>query len=145
MGLLGAVVSWPRRRELFPLWGFVLVYMISVVLFFVSARFRVPVLPVLILYAAVAVDWMVRTLARRRWRPALEATILLGLLALFSNAGQPYGSSPGSWELTTAGMLAQEGKLQEATAKYLEAIARSTCLSPTRLGRRRRPACRRLP
>ncbi len=35
LGLLGVVLYWPRRAELFPLWGFVVVYMVGVALFFV--------------------------------------------------------------------------------------------------------------
>ena len=53
--LTGVVLLWPRRRELSLLYLFTLSYMIGVVVFFVNARFRLPVVPVLILFAAYAI------------------------------------------------------------------------------------------
>ena len=123
LGLLGLVLHWPRRRELFPLWGFVVVYTVSVVLFFVSARFRVPVIPLLMVYGAAACVWLVQTAGRRRWRPLIEAAVFVALLAVFCNVRQAWSSMPGSWNLTTAALLAQQGKLDEAIAEYHQAIA----------------------
>jgi tetratricopeptide (TPR) repeat protein len=53
--LLGGVLLWPRRRKLSLLYLFVLSYMVGVVVFFVNGRFRLPVVPVLIILAAYAV------------------------------------------------------------------------------------------
>ena len=118
LGLLGIFVTWPQRRRHFPLWGFVLTYMTAVALFFVSARFRVPVLPMVLVYAAAACTWLVRTARDRRWRSLAEAAIVLGLLAVWSNATQPWRSAPGSWDATTAALLAEQGKITEAIAAY---------------------------
>ncbi len=123
LGLLGLITYWPRRRELFPLWGFLLVYMISVVLFFSSARFRVPVVPVLILYGAAGCVWIVGTIGRRRWRSLVEASVFLALAAVFCNAQQEDRSVPGLWHLTTAAMLAEKGEIDQAIAEYEKAIA----------------------
>ena len=57
-----------------PLVAFVVIYMGSVVIFFVCARFRLPVVPVLLLFAAYAGVELVR---RPRRRPALAATLVL--------------------------------------------------------------------
>ena len=63
------------------MWGFVLVYMVSVVLFFCTARYRAPILPVLILLSVYAVCEAVRAFRHRRWR------VLVGGLAVLVPAG----------------------------------------------------------
>ncbi len=68
LGIVGLALCWRRRLELFPLWGFVLVYMVSIVMFFCTARYRLPVVPVLILLATWAVFEAVRAMRGRRWR-----------------------------------------------------------------------------
>jgi 4-amino-4-deoxy-L-arabinose transferase-like glycosyltransferase len=67
LGIVGLALCWRRRLELFPLWGFVLVYMVSIVMFFCTARYRLPVVPVLILLATWAVFEAVRAIRGRRW------------------------------------------------------------------------------
>jgi Dolichyl-phosphate-mannose-protein mannosyltransferase/Tetratricopeptide repeat len=52
LALIGFFCSSRRALRDFPLWGFLPVYMMSVVAFFVCSRFRVPVLPVLCIFAA---------------------------------------------------------------------------------------------
>ena len=68
LGILGLVMCWRRRMELFPLWGFVVVYMVSVVLFFCNARYRTPILPPLILLAVWAIFEGVAAVRRQQWR-----------------------------------------------------------------------------
>lgn len=53
-GLAGIILTWKRRRQLFPLHWYLLLYGASLVAFFVTSRFRVPLWPVLILFSAVA-------------------------------------------------------------------------------------------
>ncbi len=81
LGVLGLLVSLgPRRRELLPLWAFVIVYMLSVVMFFVTARYRVPVDAVLMVLAGGAVVWLAGQLRRRCWsRLALAGAVLAGM------------------------------------------------------------------
>ncbi|UCG51608.1 MAG: tetratricopeptide repeat protein [Candidatus Latescibacterota bacterium] len=78
LGLLGGVLLWRRKPEFWPLHLFVLSYMIGVVAFFVNARFRLPVVPVLVVFAAYAVFHIVWVLRFRRsdlWRPL----VILGI------------------------------------------------------------------
>ncbi|MDE0914372.1 MAG: glycosyltransferase family 39 protein [Planctomycetota bacterium] len=62
LGLVLVLVHGPRRR-LFPLWGFLLAYSFSVVVFFVCSRFRAPILPLLMVLGGHALVWLVD-----RWR-----------------------------------------------------------------------------
>jgi 4-amino-4-deoxy-L-arabinose transferase-like glycosyltransferase len=68
LALLGAAFQWRRRRRLSPLYLFVLTYMIGVVVFFVNARFRLPVVPVLIVFAAFAAVYLYETIRKRELR-----------------------------------------------------------------------------
>ena len=67
LALAGVVLRWRDWRALMPLWGFVVVYTAGVVAFFVNSRFRAPIVPVLLLFAAEAVAWGVSRVRQRAW------------------------------------------------------------------------------
>ncbi|HKQ97545.1 MAG TPA: glycosyltransferase family 39 protein [Candidatus Polarisedimenticolia bacterium] len=64
LGLLGAMLSWKRRRDLLPLYVLLFGYMGTVMLFFNFSRFRVPVVPILALFAGAALMAIGRWLRR---------------------------------------------------------------------------------
>ena len=55
LALFGAVVVWPRRSRLWIIYAMTLAYAASVVMFYVFARYRYPLVPLLILLAAAGV------------------------------------------------------------------------------------------
>jgi len=77
LALLGGFLFWRRRKELSLLYIFVATYMIGVVVFFVNARFRLPVVPVLIIFSSAAAMYAVHAI-RAKSPNALKA--LVGLL-----------------------------------------------------------------
>jgi tetratricopeptide (TPR) repeat protein len=85
LGLLGMVLLWPRRRELSMLYLFVALYSAGVVAFFVNARFRLPVVPVLILFAAYAAVWLVEHYRERNLR-VFRAVVVLVVAAVIVNS-----------------------------------------------------------
>lgn len=125
LGLLGLVLSFRRARRLFPLWGFVLVYMVSVVLFFVTARFRVPVVPVLMVLGAHALLWCVGAVRGRQWRSLAAAAGVL-IVAAVLVAPIPPGVEAGvAQSYAMAGIaLGNEGKIAEAESYLLESVRR---------------------
>jgi 4-amino-4-deoxy-L-arabinose transferase-like glycosyltransferase len=69
LAALGAAVTWRQRRKLWSLYGMLAVYASSVVLFFVFARFRLPLIPFLVLFAGaglVRLPELVRSRSRRQ-------------------------------------------------------------------------------
>jgi Tfp pilus assembly protein PilF/4-amino-4-deoxy-L-arabinose transferase-like glycosyltransferase len=54
IGILGLLFSLPRWRRLLPLQGYVVAYALSIALFFVTARYRAQIAPVMALFAAYA-------------------------------------------------------------------------------------------
>jgi tetratricopeptide (TPR) repeat protein len=68
-----------RWRELHLLYGFLLTYAIGIVIFFVNARFRLPLVPILIVFAAAGIRHALSVLPKRNLREAVIAVSLLGL------------------------------------------------------------------
>ncbi len=54
LAMLGIVATWPQRSRLGVLLALLVVYAASVVMFYVFARYRYPLVPMLIVFAAVA-------------------------------------------------------------------------------------------
>ncbi len=77
LALLGLLLCFRRSWRLFPLWGFVLIYSASVILFFVCTRYRIPVTPILILLACAAVQSLAQAVREKRWIPAGLGIIFL--------------------------------------------------------------------
>jgi 4-amino-4-deoxy-L-arabinose transferase-like glycosyltransferase len=78
LALLGLVVSAPRWRHLLPLYGLIAVYLATTVIFFALSRYRIPAVPVLIIFAATALIWLFDSMKSRRY--AAAASALAGLL-----------------------------------------------------------------
>ena len=73
LALIGVIVTWPDRARLWPILAMTVAYAASVVAFFVYARYRYPLVPFLMLFAAAgAVVWRAccRVEARARRRAA---------------------------------------------------------------------------
>ncbi len=100
--------------------GFVLLYVVSVVLFFVNSRFRLPVLPALAIGAVFFVV-RVRALGRAGW-PAVVAALALGILAHWPIGLAREGAANGLLDLAK-GELAR-GKTMAASKLLEEALER---------------------
>ena len=66
LALLGLVLSWRHGARIVPAAGFVLVYSLGVIAFFVCARFRMPILPVLMVFASHGIVWLVEQVRASR-------------------------------------------------------------------------------
>ena len=80
LAAIGLASTWPDRRRLWPVHAVTAAYALSVVLFFVFARYRYPLVPLLLVFAvagAVALPGLIRT---RRWA-VLAAAIGVAIFA----------------------------------------------------------------
>lgn len=89
LALAAMIRLWPRRRELALLYLFVLAYMIGVVAFFVVARYRLPVAPVLIVFASWTAVELGSALRARQWKAAAPTLAWVAVLFLIVNASYP--------------------------------------------------------
>jgi tetratricopeptide (TPR) repeat protein len=126
LGALGLVLSLRRAKQLFPLWGFVLIYMLSVVLFFVTARYRVPVAAVLILLGSHAVCWLVAAARARRWRALAPAVLLLaGMGAIAARVPRGVDTQMVQGYRSAGLLLAERGDFVEAERLLSESVRRA--------------------
>ncbi len=121
LALVGIALSIPRWRKYLILHLFLASYAISVIAFFVCARFRQPLIPVLILFAAYAVHQLVGYLRNRRFLPVL--VILLAVAALmFETNHQLLEITPkelDAWSHYSLGnAYKDQGNLTQARAEY---------------------------
>ncbi len=85
LGLLGMALALGRGRDHRVTVAFVGLYAVSVILFFPTARYRAPLLPFFLIYAAWALDWLVKRVRvpGPGWWGGMAG---LGVLALLVNA-----------------------------------------------------------
>ncbi len=124
LALAGMIRLWPRRRELALLYLFVLAYMVGVVAFFVVARYRLPVVPVLIVFAAwSAVEIGSAWRARRAAWPlvALVAALFVAVNASYPDFLRRRPTHVAISHYTLAGAYSERGDQDHAMVELMEA------------------------
>lgn len=89
LALLGMLLGLPRKRELavpYLLFGALAA---SVIALYILGRFRVHVVPLLALFAALAVDWIVRAVRARRGAALLLAAVPLAAFGAWTRPQGP--------------------------------------------------------
>jgi len=123
LGILGWLLSARRWREIGPLWLFVPAWSASVIAFFVCARFRIPMIPVLGVFAAHALVFAVDLWRRRSFASLGVFGVAIAILAILAQAvPRQVDRTPslGLWQLGV--MRAQDGDFEEAIELYRRAI-----------------------
>jgi len=124
LALVGIVLTWPMRSRLWIVYAMTLAYAASVLMFYVFARYRYPLVPLLIIFAAAGIARVSDTVATqpRCLTPGLLAAA--ALVAVFTN--WPILSATlmrAVTENNLAVALQAEGRLDEATDHYQRAIS----------------------
>lgn len=123
LALVGLVLVWPERRRFWVLYAMLAAYAASVVVFYVFARYRLPLVPLLLLFAAAGVPQWTTWFARADVRAKALLGSAVVAVAVFCN--WPVLSTPlmmAISETNLAGALQTEGKLNEAASHYQRAI-----------------------
>jgi tetratricopeptide (TPR) repeat protein len=133
LALLGVFVTWPLRSRIWVLYAMTVAYAASVVVFYVFARYRYPLVPLLTLFAAAGVAGAREFISRGRadmaqsgsgrTRPTL-AFVAVGAMAVFCNWPMLSPAMMRAVTETNVGTALQsEGRLDEALDHYHRAIA----------------------
>ncbi|MBI3449236.1 MAG: tetratricopeptide repeat protein [Acidobacteria bacterium] len=124
LGLLGVGLAWRRRGGLTPFVVTLATFVMSALIFFTQARYRMPVVPILCLFAAHAVFALVAAARGRRFgllggsAAALAALVAIVLLPPGNTA--LYDARNHS---LLAEMLLEAGRTDEAIAEYRASVA----------------------
>jgi len=83
LSILGMILSARFWKKYFLIYAFILSYMLSVLLFFVTSWLRLPVVPFLIIFASYSIYWLVEKIRNKQTRPlAVSFSILIALLLI---------------------------------------------------------------
>ncbi len=138
LAALGMWTLWPERRRLWVIYAMTAAYAASVVMFYVFARYRFPLVPMLILFAASGVSSVIELVrGRRRLTPAGQDSGILialaGIAAIAVLCNWPLLSASVMRAVTEnnlATVLQAEGRVDEAVAHYEKAIAIDPAYAP---------------
>ena len=122
-GLLGLLLALRHPARTFPLTGFCLVYSASVIAFFICSRFRVPVLPLLMLFSAHACCWLFDRLRAKNWLRLLSG-LALALVVSFLTTRLPAAiiTTDDNGYMQIAAALMEAGRLEEAEQNFQRAV-----------------------
>ena len=122
LALLGLIVYIRRQGITLPVL-FVLGYSFAVISFFVAARYRLPIVPLLILFAVYGGSWLYARWWQQSVRQALWPTAVLALLVLLVNWELPPmdGRGKAATHNDLGNAYLQQGRRDLALLKYEQA------------------------
>jgi tetratricopeptide (TPR) repeat protein len=123
LALFGMFAVWPRRRELWILYAMLATYAVSVVVFFVMARYRHPLLPFLILFATAGASEahrFLRTAPRARVMIAVAVALLAAVVSNRRMLSDDLMRAISEHNLAAA--LQESGRIDDAIAHYNRAL-----------------------
>ncbi len=129
LALLGVIVTWPLRDRLWILYAIAMAYAASVVTFYVFARYRYPLVPFLLLFAAAGLAAAPRLLQANARALAIAAAVAAAAVLV----NWPMLSTDLMRSITEHNLgaaLQSEDALDEAIAHYRRAVAITSDYAP---------------
>jgi tetratricopeptide (TPR) repeat protein len=112
-----------RRQEIMVPLLCLAVFAGSYLPFTVTGRYRIPLLPLLVLLAVACFPVLAAWLRKRAWWPlAISALVFAGLLFAFSQNYSGYEPSLARWQMARGLAVARKGDLNEAVEKFRTAV-----------------------
>ncbi len=134
LGVLGIAIAW-RQGTIRLILGLILLYAVSVVLFFVTARFRMPIVPWLSLLAAGGLYWIVTQVrtrpALRTWLPML--ILIPGALLAHINLWDIHEAPVGWARYMEGNAYLKLNQLDSARDAFLDALQDGQAVARTQL------------
>jgi hypothetical protein len=126
LAVLGAAVWFREKVEVRILVGFTAIYCVTVVAFFVFSRYRIQIVPVLVVLAAAAVLWLAEQIRRARWENVAGGTaaVLMAGFFCFQRFDFTDRDKAIAISLNNLGAVyAEQGNMPKAIETYEEAVA----------------------
>jgi len=122
--LLGFIRYWSRIP--LPIVLFLILYPLAVILVFVAARYRAPVIPVMTILAAAGFWGVIETIKMRRWLQAAAMAAIIAAVALLSSLPGPFVMETYNYEAEMYYRLGfidrRQGRTEEAILNLSEAL-----------------------
>lgn len=124
LALVGLVLGWPRRRQLSLLYMVLAGYALSICLFFILARYRLPAVSLLLIFAAGAVVETAEAVRARNRGRLLVAVVALvpALIVVHHPSTEESGSMTAEMYTNLGSAYLDEGRLVEALAAQQQAV-----------------------
>ena len=124
LAVLGIIATWSDRSRAGVYYAIATAYAASVVLFYVSARYRMPLVPLLILFAAAGLASLTTFLRAAGARKIALAAATIGAVMIITNLPLLSADLMRATTETNLGVALQtDGRLQEAEIHYRRALA----------------------
>ena len=124
--LLGLALSWKRRSRIFLIYFFIGGYIFSIVLYFINSRYRLPLVPFLLIFAAYSFYWWWEKIKAGRW---ISIAISIGVLAGFILWVNPqlitkprFVLNMGAGYNHLGAYYSQKGDMERALVEFKEAL-----------------------
>jgi tetratricopeptide (TPR) repeat protein len=137
LSLIGLWRSFKERREYHIIGYFIIAYSLTVVGFFVNSRFRLPVMPFLVILASSTAVWIFDLISRGEKKTILRASIAVAILLALTNIDF-YGVSHSSFAMShysLGNVYLKKGLNQEALDEYAAAIELAECVPSAHVNR----------
>lgn len=123
LALVGMVLAWRQRRRAFLLYSMVVTYTLSLMLFFVLAHYRMPVLPFVVIFAGVSLEWMRSEInaKRYRWLPVAFLGLIFSSLFVNDNIDELSEDDP-MIHYNLGNKYRKMGRKENAISEYEKAI-----------------------
>ena len=124
LALVGVILSHKEKRDVVILEIFLFVYMLSVIFFFITARYRVPILPILILFSAYTLNWLYSTIKQKRGFEFWKYLMILLIILILVNLAIPGYSTdnPGQAHYSLGVLYSKKGDKIKSEEEYKKAI-----------------------
>jgi tetratricopeptide (TPR) repeat protein len=123
IAIFGMFVAWRHRRKLWLVYALALAYAASVVLFFVSARYRLPLVPFLMIFAAIGLSSVPEFVRSANFRRKSAAAAVVCVAAIVANWPLwPRGYMAAVTENNLAISLQGDNRVSEAESHYRRAL-----------------------
>ena len=120
---LGVLAGWSSRRRLLLLYAMAATYAVTVVMFFVSARYRLPLVPFLMIFAAMGLSSLPAFFQRADKRTKSAVAVIVCLTATVANWPMwPSGTMAAVTENNLATAFQEEKRFSDAERHYRRAL-----------------------
>ncbi len=123
LAVVGLIVTWEERARLRIVYALTAAYAVSVVIFFVVARYRYPLVPFLILFAAAGLHGIAGLLRASASQRLVAATLVIIAAAVAQAPTWSVAEMRATTETNLGAALQRERRFDEAVVHYRRAIA----------------------